>query len=53
MKKNFDEKKTIKNVKLTKRSHPYEGYASACIVHVLNSFMSSSSKMLNLQLKIN
>ena len=34
----FDQNKTIKNVKITKRSNAYQGYASTCYIESLNSF---------------
>ena len=37
-KKKFDEKKTIKNVKITKQPYAYKGYASADDLDILNSF---------------
>ena len=34
----FNEKKTIKNAKITKKSHANEGYASTYDIEILNSF---------------
>ena len=51
----FDEKKTVKNIKITKRSQAFKGYAGSYDFEVLNSFnpelqLKESGK--NLQLKI-
>ena len=51
----FDEKKTVKNIKITKWSQAFKGYAGSYGVEVLNSFnpelqLKESGK--NLQLKI-
>ena len=34
----FDEKKTIKNVKIAKQSHAFKGYTTTCNVDILKSF---------------